>query len=189
MKRGYLLPKLCDRRGEVSGIQWYPERFVLPESVFHTGGRVPLLVAVCPWQHALERLEQVVESPGQDHDVVHIQKGHNHYGSITNSWKEGERQEKRADVTAAASPGAGAIPTVLQACTLPYPTADGNSAQPHISTDLPPSLALRAEFLAMVCWHWGEDWRNLPNLTLTQLFQVFVEVSQGFVCLLHHLTS
>lgn len=85
MKRGYLLPKLCDRRGEISGIQRYPKRFVLPESVFHTGRRVPLLVAVCPWQDALERLEQVVESPGQDHDVVHVQKGHNHYGSITNS--------------------------------------------------------------------------------------------------------
>lgn len=102
MKRGYLLPKFCDRRGEVSGIQRYPKRFVLPESVFHAGWRVPLLVAVCPWQDTLERLEQVVESPGQDHDVVHIQKGHNHYGSITNSWQESERKEKRADVTAVA---------------------------------------------------------------------------------------
>jgi len=53
-KRGYLLPKLRDRRGEVSGIQCYPERFVLPESVFHAGRRVPLLVAVCPRQDALE---------------------------------------------------------------------------------------------------------------------------------------
>lgn len=95
-KRGYSLPKLRDRRGEVSGIQWYPERLVLPESVFHAGRRVPLLVAVCPGQDALERLEQVVEPPGQDHDVVHVQKGHNHYGSITNSWRE-ERNTCRCD--------------------------------------------------------------------------------------------
>lgn len=89
---GYLLPELRDRRGEVSGIQWYPECFVLPESVFHAGWRVPLLVAVCPRQDTLERLEQVVESPGQDHNVVHVQKGHNHYGSITNSWRGEEKR-------------------------------------------------------------------------------------------------
>lgn len=37
----------------------------------------------------------------------------------------------------------------------------------------------------MACWHWGEDHRNLPSVTLTQLFQVLVEGSQGIrLCLL-----
>lgn len=164
MKRGYLLPKLCDGRGEVSGIQWYPQRFVLPESVFHAGRRVPLLVAVGPRQDALERLEQVVESPGQDDNVVHIQKGHNHYGSITNSWREGERKEIHADVTAVPcrgglwSRGAGAIPAVLWACIPLYHTALGSSAHPD-HTQAPTchhlwlAWALRIEFLAVVCWH------------------------------------
>lgn len=33
-------------------------------------------------------LEQVVEAPGQDDNVVDIQQGHNHNGSITNAWRE-----------------------------------------------------------------------------------------------------
>lgn len=119
MKMEYLLPELCDWRGEVSGIQWYPEGFVLPESVFHAGRRVPLLVAVCPWQDALERLEQVVESPGQDHNVVHVQKGHNHYGSITNSWQEGKKKEICTDVIHGPCSGAlwgqGAVATAVPA--------------------------------------------------------------------------
>lgn len=183
--RGYLLPKLCDRRGEVSGIQRYPKRFVLPESVFHAGRRVPLLVAVCPWQHALERLEQVVESPGQDHDVVHVQKGHNHYGSITNSWKEGERKEKRADVTAAAPCDLlGLVPFPLHCGLVSCPTLLlMETAQPHITQTChisgPQGSVSGYDLLTL-----REDCRNLPNLTLTQLFQVLLEEGKGIrLCL------
>lgn len=33
-------------------------------------------------------LEQVVETPGQDDDVVDIQQGHDHNGGISNTWRE-----------------------------------------------------------------------------------------------------
>lgn len=37
-------------------------------------------------------LAQVVETPGQDDDVVDIQQGHDHNGGVTNTWRE-ERGE------------------------------------------------------------------------------------------------
>lgn len=33
-------------------------------------------------------LEQVVDAPGQDDNVVDIQQGHDHNGGITNTWRD-----------------------------------------------------------------------------------------------------
>lgn len=39
-------------------------------------------------------LAQVVETPGQDDDVVDIQQGHDHNGGVTNTWREARGEVK-----------------------------------------------------------------------------------------------
>lgn len=56
--------------------------------------RVPGLVAFCPWKLGLEALKEVVESPGQDHDVVDIQKRDDDNGSIADTCRQFWRKEE-----------------------------------------------------------------------------------------------
>lgn len=37
-------------------------------------------------------LEQVVNTPGQDDNVVNIQQGHNHNGGVANTWKKKKKR-------------------------------------------------------------------------------------------------
>lgn len=45
-------------------------------------GRVPGVVARGPRQHRVEGLDQVVEAPGQDHDVVGVAEEHDHHRGV-----------------------------------------------------------------------------------------------------------
>lgn len=84
----YLLPELSDRRGEVSGICSCPECLVLAEGVLHAVVRVPFVVAACPGEFWLKALEQVVQAPGQDHNVVDVQERNNHNGCVADTWTQ-----------------------------------------------------------------------------------------------------
>lgn len=84
-----MLPELGDGGGEVGGVGSHPEGFVLAVGVLNAMISVPGLIALGPGQLRLKTLEQVVEAPGQDDNVVDIQQGHNHNGSITNASKDG----------------------------------------------------------------------------------------------------
>lgn len=68
----YSLPELSDRGGEVGNIGCQPKGLVLADRVLHTVLCVPGLLALCPGELRLKALEQVVEAPGQDHDVVDV---------------------------------------------------------------------------------------------------------------------
>lgn len=39
-------------------------------------------------------LEQVVEAPGEDDDVVDVQQGHNHDGGVTDTCREEQPKEE-----------------------------------------------------------------------------------------------
>lgn len=69
----YLLPELSDRGGEVGNVGCQPQGLVLADCVLYTEFCVPRLFAFCPRELRLKALKQVVESPGQDHDVVDVQ--------------------------------------------------------------------------------------------------------------------
>lgn len=69
----YSLPELSDGGGKVGNIGSQPEGLVLANRVLHTVLCVPGLFAFCPGKLRLKALKQVVESPGQDHDVVDVQ--------------------------------------------------------------------------------------------------------------------
>lgn len=81
----YLLPELSDGRGEVSGICSCPECLVLAEGVLHAVVRVPFVVAACPGEFWLKALEQVVQAPGQDHNVVDVQERNDHDGCVADT--------------------------------------------------------------------------------------------------------
>lgn len=49
---------------------------------------VPRVVAGGPGQRGVEGLYEVIETPGQDHDVVRVTEEHNHHGGVTKSWKK-----------------------------------------------------------------------------------------------------
>lgn len=49
---------------------------------------VPRVVAGGPGQRSVEGLYEVIETPGQDHDVVRVTEEHNHHGRETKSWKK-----------------------------------------------------------------------------------------------------
>ena len=68
----YSLPEFSDRGGKVGNVGCQPEGFVLADCVLHTVLCVPGLLAFCPGELWLKALEQVVEAPGQDHDVVDV---------------------------------------------------------------------------------------------------------------------
>lgn len=74
----YSLPELSDRRGKVGNIGRQPKCLVLADCVLHTVFCVPGLFAFCPGELRLKALKQVVESPGQDHNVVNVQQRYNH---------------------------------------------------------------------------------------------------------------
>lgn len=81
----YLLPELSDRRSEVSGICSPPECLVLAEGILHAIFCVPFVVAACPGELWLKALEQVVQAPGQNHNVVDVQQRNNHDGRIADT--------------------------------------------------------------------------------------------------------
>ena len=69
----YSLPEFSNGGGEVGDIGSQPECLVLADCVLHTVYCVPRLIAFGPGEVRLKALKQVVESPGQDHDVVDVQ--------------------------------------------------------------------------------------------------------------------
>lgn len=54
-------------------------------------GRVPGVVTGGPGQGSVEGLDEIVEGPGQDHDVVGVTEEHYHHGGIPQSWRNTER--------------------------------------------------------------------------------------------------
>lgn len=46
-------------------------------------GGVPDVVAAGPRQGGAERLDEIVEAPGQHHDVVGVAEEHDHHGGVT----------------------------------------------------------------------------------------------------------
>lgn len=46
-------------------------------------GRVPRVVTAGPGEGGAEGLDQVVEAPGQHHDVIGITEKHDHHGGVT----------------------------------------------------------------------------------------------------------
>lgn len=81
----YLLPELSDGGSEVSGVRSHPECLVLAEGILHTIFCVPFVVAACPGKLWLKALEQVVQAPSQNHNVVDVQQRNNHYGRIADT--------------------------------------------------------------------------------------------------------
>lgn len=49
----------------------------------NTVGCIPCVVTGGPGKGGVKRLDQVVEAPGQHHDVIRITEKHNHHGGIT----------------------------------------------------------------------------------------------------------
>lgn len=66
------LPELGDGGGKVGSIGCQPKGLVLAHCVLYTVLCVPRLLAFCPGELGLKALKQVVESPGQDHNVVDV---------------------------------------------------------------------------------------------------------------------
>lgn len=93
--KNYSLPELCDGGGEVGGVGHQPQALVLADGVLHTVFRVPGLLALGPGELRLETLQQVVESPGQDHDVVDVQERHDDEGRISDSCQAEGAKGKR----------------------------------------------------------------------------------------------
>lgn len=58
---------------------------VLVVEDLYAAGSVPLIVTGGPGQSRAEGLDQVVEAPGQNHDVVGVAEEHNHHGGKTKS--------------------------------------------------------------------------------------------------------
>lgn len=70
------LPEFSDRGGEIGDVGRQPQGLVLADGVLHAAVSVPGLFALGPGKFRLKALEQVVESPGQDHNVVDVQERH-----------------------------------------------------------------------------------------------------------------
>lgn len=83
--REYSLPELGDWGSKVSNIGRQPEGLVLAYRVLHTVFCVPRLLAFRPRKLGLKALKEVVESPGQDHDVVDVQKRDDHDRSVADT--------------------------------------------------------------------------------------------------------
>lgn len=96
--KNYSLPELCDGGGEVGGVGRQPQALVFADGVLHTVFGVPELLALGPGQLRLETLQQVVEAPGQDHDVVDVQERHDDEGRVADSC-EAEGAKDRASTT------------------------------------------------------------------------------------------
>lgn len=85
---GYSLPELSDGGGKVGNVGCQPQGLVLADCVLYTVFCVPGLLAFGPGELRLKALKQVVESPGQDHDVVDVQQRYDHDRGIANTWRE-----------------------------------------------------------------------------------------------------
>lgn len=79
------LPEFRDGGGEVGAVDCQPQGLVFADSVLHAVHRVPGLLALGPGELRLKALQQVVQSPGQDHDVVDVQEGHNDEGRVSDT--------------------------------------------------------------------------------------------------------
>lgn len=84
------LPELGYRGGKVGDVGGEPQGLVSADRVLHAEFRVPGLLALGPGELRLEALEQVVEPPGQDHHVVHVQQGHDHHGGVADTCRAAE---------------------------------------------------------------------------------------------------
>lgn len=87
-----MFPELGDgggEVGEVGEVGGQPEGFVLAVGVLDAAVGVPRLIAPGPGQLWLETLEQIVQAPCQDDDVVDVEQGHNHNGGVTNTSEDG----------------------------------------------------------------------------------------------------
>lgn len=69
-----LLPEFSHGRGEVGEVTADTQREVLPQPVLDAVFSVPTVAAASPGQIALEGLEEVVDPPGEDHNVVDVQQ-------------------------------------------------------------------------------------------------------------------
>lgn len=87
------LPELSDGGGEVGDVGRQPHGLVLADGVLHAAVGVPGLLAPSPGKFGLKALEQVVESPGQDHNVVDVQQRHDDKGGVANTCKGGDTRE------------------------------------------------------------------------------------------------
>lgn len=74
--RNNSLPKFRNRGGKVGSVDCQPQGLVFADGVLHTGVCVPGLLALGPGELRLKTLQQVVEPPGQDHDVVDVEERH-----------------------------------------------------------------------------------------------------------------
>lgn len=81
----YLLPEFSDGGSEVSGICIGPEGLVFAKGVLNAVFGVPFVVAACPGKLWLKALEQVVQTPGQDDNVVDVQQRNDHNGCIADT--------------------------------------------------------------------------------------------------------
>lgn len=61
---------------------------VLAECILYTVFCVPLIVAAGPGKFRTEGLEQVVQAPSQNDNIVDVQQGNNHNGSIADTCME-----------------------------------------------------------------------------------------------------
>lgn len=68
---------------------------VLVTKDLDAAGRVPFVITGGPGQDAVKGLDQVVEAPGQHHDVVGVAEKHDHHGGITQAWGRGGGAEHR----------------------------------------------------------------------------------------------
>lgn len=92
------LPELSDRGGKVGDVGCQPHCLVLADRVLYAAVRVPGLLAFGPGKLRLKALEQVVQSPGQDHDVVDVQKRHDHERGIADTWM-GDRNKEDINIS------------------------------------------------------------------------------------------
>lgn len=58
---------------------------------------VPFIVTGGPGKGGVEGLDQVVEAPGQHHDVVGITEKHDHHGGVTQTWGRGQEYNMRSE--------------------------------------------------------------------------------------------
>lgn len=79
------LPELRDGGGKVGGVGGQPQGLVFADGVLHAVFCVPGLLALGPGELRLETLQQVVETPSQDHDVVDVQERHDDEGRVSDA--------------------------------------------------------------------------------------------------------
>lgn len=81
----HLLPELGDRWRVVAYSGRPQVAYVLAQCVLYTLVCVPLILTAGPGKVRIEGLEQVVQGPSQNHNVVDVQEGNDHDGSIADT--------------------------------------------------------------------------------------------------------